>query len=254
MHTLRSDKWSQEQSRQRGSLQVRLIAVLMVVTIPTMIAMTAFVTHQARSFLEKSANQSLQATNIQLTTEVSTWLDDNVRALKQLAAQLSVTSNDINRQKRALEAMSRTSPEISLVSAIDMNGMELARSDRLPLRDYSDHSWYQKVRAGASEADETIIDPISGQRQLVVAVPIIDSAGMQNGVAMYATNLASLNKIINVSDPGEGSEIYIIDAKNQVVAHPSSAPAGRLIDFSQEPAVEILRQGNLGPFTFLEKD
>jgi GAF domain-containing protein len=243
-----------EPSRQRGRLQVRLIAVLMVVTIPTMVAMTAFVTHQARSFLEKSANQSLQATNIQLTTEVSTWLDDNVRALKQLAAQPSVTSMDPNRQKLALEAMSRTSPEISLVSAIDINGMELARSDRLPLQDYSGHSWYQKVRAGASQADETIIDRTSGQHQLVVAVPIIDSAGRQSGVAMFATNLASLNKIIEVSDPGAGSEIYVIDAKNQVVAHSSSGPAASFIDFSQEPAVEILRQGNLGPFTFTGED
>ena len=243
-----------ERSRQKGRLQVRLIAVLMVVTIPTMIAMTAFVTNQARIFLEKSANQSLQAANIQLTTGVKAWLEDKERALKQFAAQPSIVSMNPNRQVEAVVAMSKTSPDISLVSAIDLDGMELARSDRLPLQDYGRKAWFQEILAGAPSAVETIIDPTSRQHQLILAVPIIDSSGQQSGVAMSATNLASLNRSIDVSDPGAGSEIYVIDAKNQVVANTGSFPASIILDFSREPAVEMLRQGSLGPFSFTKED
>jgi len=72
-----------ERRLQRGSLQARLTALSMVVTIPLLIAVSIFVTDQAGALLEQSELHTLRANNRTLAFSVDHWLQAKARELQQ---------------------------------------------------------------------------------------------------------------------------------------------------------------------------
>ncbi len=239
--------------RTKGSLQMRLIAVMLVVAAPVMIATMAFITNQARILLEQNANQSLQTANQHLYSTMTTWLDANSRALQQLAAQPDIASMDPARQQPILHDFANIYPDLKLVSTTDLSGQNLARSDGASLEDYSQQGWFKKASSGAPLALESLIEGTSGKPVLVASVPIVDNGRDILGVVMFATKLEVLNEGIKTSAPGSTGYGYIVDDNDQLIAGAGLSGTSLLQDFSTHPAVVMLRQGSLGPFAFADE-
>ncbi len=77
-----------QRSRQRGSLQLRLTAVVLIVSLPVMMAMTAFIVFQAQSILEKNANQNLSDVAEQIQATVMLWANDHESDLALLSREV----------------------------------------------------------------------------------------------------------------------------------------------------------------------
>jgi len=252
---LRVQQMVSERRLQRGRLQVRLTALVLVVTAPLLVAVTLFVTNQAGKLLEQDAADRLHASRSALESSTSVWLDLNIKALKQLVNVPDIISMDAAQQKPVLQALAAAFPHMYLVSTTDLNGINVARNDAAALTNYSDRQWFRGIRDGAPLMFQTLIGRTNNKPALVVSMPITRSDKVV-GVGMFATELTKLSESIKAVQIGKTGYAYIVDADNKVVAHtrPESLTTqdNQLVDASSFPPVRALRQGTQGgylPFT-----
>ena len=230
-----------EHRAQRGSLQARLAALILIVTMPLLIAVSVFVTRRAGSLLEQDALTNLRTTNRGISSALNIWLDSNVRALKELASQPDITSMDPSRQKPILEAMVAAYPYLVLVSTTDLNGMNVARNDSQALKDYSDQVWFQQARQGAPLTLQALSDRTSQQPVLTASTPIKNASGETVGVAMFATHLDRIAAQLQTYQVGAKDIAFVVDDQNQTLAHPDPAYTSELRSLSIHPAVMAAR-------------
>lgn len=237
-----------ERRAQRGHLQLRLTALVLVITIPIFVGALLIASTRTSRLLQERAARELEMTNRALATHVTTWFDMNVRALTQLVAMPDVSSMDPARQAPALEAMAAAHPDIQLVSTTDWNGINVARSDGADAKDYGDEAWFLDVRAGASYAAHTLISRMSGEPSLIISMPIYNTRGEPVGVCMLWTGLAEISSQVQASQVGRSGFAYLVDGQNNVLAHRDPAyTRAALQDASNWPAVVDLDSESLTP-------
>jgi signal transduction histidine kinase len=240
---------------QQPRLQTRLTALILLITIPVLIGITALISSWAGSRIEANANQDLQASNEALAANISSWLDLNISSLEEMVLLPAITSMQADQQRPVLQAMAQTHPYMYLVSTTDLTGANIARNDDAKLADYSDRYWFQNARAGAPVTFQSLIGRTSGKPALVVSAPIQDTAGNIIGVGMFAADLTNLSEQVRVRKVGETGYIYIVDSQNNVLAHPDPAyTTDELYDMSEYPPVAALRQGQKGLTTFTDEN
>ena len=216
----------------RSSLQFRLTVLIVLVTASVLIAVSAFINSSVNNSLVQNSVNDLQETNKFLSNTVDLWLDANIRALNEMAQQPDILSMDTVAQKPVLEAMAQAYPHMYLVSTTNSQGMNIARNDDGKLTDYSDRLWYQQAISGAPLTFQTLIGRTTGQPALVVSTPIKDKLDRVIGVAMFATDLDALTTQVHAAQVGQNGISYLVDANNQVVAHPNKEFTANLLDFS----------------------
>lgn len=242
-----------ERRMQRGSLPVRLTLIIIAITVPLFLAVTYSFMDRARTEMRRMAVEQLRVANHSLESNASAWLDFNVSALRYLVSMPDIVSMDPVRQKPVLEAMAAAYPHMYLVSTTDLSGVNVARSDDVPPKDYHDRAWFQGAAKGELTF-QTLIGRTSGKPALVAALPIRDESGAIIGVGMFATDLDSMAHEVQASHVGETGLSYLVDSDNKVIAHPDPAYANELRDLSDYPPVQALRSGWRGQFTFEDAD
>ena len=214
-----------ERRLQRGSLQLRLTALILVVTIPLLVAVSIFVVNRAGALLERSALETLRANNRASASSIAEWLDSNRSALQLIAAQPDITSMDPARQSAVVKTLVNSYPYMYLVSTTGLDGVNLARSDDADLADYSDRIWFQRIRDGAPVAIQTLVGRPSGSPALVMAVPILNT-GRLTGVMMFAVNLDRLASLVQTGVSGGAT--LLINEENQLIGHSDPSLAADL--------------------------
>lgn len=230
-----------ERRLQRGSLQARLTALSMVVTIPLLVAVSIFVTDQAGALLERRELQSLRAGNRSIALSVNHWLQANARALRQLAAQPDITNMPPDRQQAALQAMVSIDPSLTRVSLVDLSGFDLARSDGSALENHAAQAWYQEAITGNDLAWQIESGMDGAGPTLVAGAPIRAANGRVVGVASLAASLDDLVTRLQSTSSGHAGQYLIVDAQDKLVA--TTATNGPLpgADLGDYPPLQSLR-------------
>jgi GAF domain-containing protein/HAMP domain-containing protein len=171
-----------------------------------------------------------------------------------MAHQPDIASMDPVRQASALQALTRSHHEMYLASTTGMDGVNIARSDGGALQNYSDREWFQKAAGGAPIAFQTVVGRTTGLPALVGAVPIRNEGGQIVGVVMFASDLSFLTREIQATQVGDTGLAYLVDNRNQAVAHPEIAGKSELVDMGKNLAVAALRQGERGLVAYTEAD
>jgi GAF domain-containing protein/HAMP domain-containing protein len=238
-----------ERRLQKGSLRFRLTLLVVIIALPLLTAMSIILAGQARSELEKDALRSLDAARTSAASTVYLWSQYNLEALENLAGNVDIASMDPARQKPLLKAMAASYPSTVLVSTTDLDGVNVARSDDRPLRDYRDATWFQRIRDGAPIAYQAVAGEAGGKPALVVATPIKNPEGKITGVAMSVTDLVAISQLVEQPGLGQGGIVYAVDADNILMANPES---NELKDVSNTAPVKALREGTTGSMIFTE--
>ena len=226
---------------QRGRVQVRLTLLTLAISVPLLVFITLYITRQASEQIQQDATTRLEQTVHSVATTSEIWLDLNVQALEQMVLQPGIISMDPVQQKPILEAIDRAYPYIYLVSTTDRSGLNLARSDDKKPKDYSDRLWYQNAIQGEDVVFQTLIGRTSGEPALVISKPIHAENGEIVGVGMFASDLNDISIGVVNADVGKTGQLFIVNAKNQVVAHTNPDYANQLLDFSTHPAIATMR-------------
>ncbi|MBE0670319.1 MAG: GAF domain-containing protein [Anaerolineales bacterium] len=236
------------------SISNRLTILLMLVTIPLLIGVTLYISNRAGKELEAQTLHNLQQNNQSLGTNVSTWLELNVRSVQEMSMLPDITSMDASRQKPNLQIIASAHPNLFLVQTTDINGKNVARNDNAELNDYHDRAWFLEAKGGAPVAYEVLISRTIGKPALNIAAPIYNGAGKFVGVASMVSELNEISKEVLKNEDNQGIT-YIVDANNRVVAHPDSTyTEGELRDLSNYPPVAALNEGKTGQITFTDEN
>jgi GAF domain-containing protein len=237
-----------------SSITSRLTALVLVVTIPLLIVITAYISNRAGSEIEAQALHNLQQNNQFLTTNVSTWLEQHARTTKEMAMLPGITSMSAVSQKTTLEVIASAHPNLFLVHTLDLAGMDVARNDDSAPIDYSNRVWFLNARAGEPITFDVVISRTLGEPVLAIAAPIYDESKNIVGVASITSELSEISKEVLNTEAGQGIT-YIVDANNRVVAHPDPTyTEGDLRDLSAYPPVAALGEGKVGQLTFTDEN
>ena len=242
-------------SLQAGRLQGRLTMLMVAIAIPTLIFIASSLIRYSGDHIEEDANSTLSQNTDFLVTLAESWLKDNAIVLQNLAIQPDIVSMNSVKQKPILESYAKTYPYMYLISTTDLTGMNVARSDAQSPIDYKDRLWFTSAASGTPLTYQTLIGRTTGQPAMVVSVPISSPTGQVAGVAMFASYLTELSDHVLLVKLGETGYAYLIDDKNQLVAHPDLNPgSSELIDFSNAAPVQALRNGIEPPLIYSDGD
>lgn len=236
------------------SITHRLTALVVGVTVPLLIVVTAYISNRAGNVIEAQALQVLQENNQSFATNVSTWLELNTHALQGMTLLPDIISMRANEQRPVLQALAKSHPYMYLISTTDLSGLNIARNDDADLTNYSDREWFQNARSGVPITYQSLIGRSTGQPALVVSAPILNANGNMVGIGMFAADLTDLSEQTRVRTIGETGYVYVVDANNMVLAHPDPAyTTDELQDLSEYPPVAAMRQSQTGLITFTDE-
>jgi methyl-accepting chemotaxis protein len=231
----------QEQKRSGMGLTTKVILLMLLVSLlPGAIYFTISFQQTNQRIKDDTNRTGLKMTEI-LTDEVNEWADKNIRVLTTLAQLPAMESMDRASQEIVLRAVQKEYPWMYLVHTIDLNGMNVARSDNEELMDYASRQYVQDVKNGKALALENVIGKTSNKPALVLAVPIQNN-GKVVGVLASAMTLDAISKIVVNWGQGQTGQVFIVDQNGKVIAHPNEKFVLEQKDFSKHPLIEAAQK------------
>lgn len=241
-----------EQRKQQRTLQVRLTLLVLAGSLPLIAGISFFITVKASEQIKLGSYSALASSNASLNAAVSQWLEENGRALQELAKREAITRMEPERQLSEINNFAQFYPHMHLVATTDLLGMSLARSDGAGSENYSDTYWYQQAAAGAPLTYQLVGEGQNREPALVVATPIRSSTGDVIGAIMFESTLETVSARVNAGRISESGIGYVVDRQNKVVVHPNPFFTAELRDMSAEQSVRELRSGKDGLINFTD--
>ncbi|MEI7612489.1 MAG: ATP-binding protein [Betaproteobacteria bacterium] len=235
-------------------LRLRLTALVLAVTLLVLMATTIFINKMAVSLIERSPQEQMTAANSTLKAAVTVWLEGHYSSLGYLASLPDIISMKPERQKPLLEKMAEAFPYMYLVSVVNLDGINIARSDDANQTDYSQREWFRKIRDGGSIAFQSLIGRTSNKPALVVSMPIRNADDILVGVVMFATDVKQLSQQVRSTRVGKTGFAFLVDPDDRVVAHPAPEFSEELRFVGQYPPVKRARYGLTGEMKFIDQD
>jgi len=235
-----------------SGLRLRLTALVLAVGIIVLITTTIFINKMAVSLIERSPREQMTAASSTLKAAVTVWLEGHYSALNYLSSLPDIVSMDAAQQSPLLSKMADAFPYMYLVSVVNLDGINTARNDDEPAKNYSDRQWFRLIRNGAPIAFQSLIGKTSDKPALVVSMPVKNAKDVLVGVAMFATDLQQLSLQVRATRVGKTGFAYLIDPDGRVVAHPYPEYAETLRDLRKYPPVERARYGITGEMQFVD--
>jgi methyl-accepting chemotaxis protein len=110
----------------------------------------------------RTDTEALMAQTAQgLGNQVSDWIDNNEAILRTAAKLSEITTMDELQQKPVLETIQKQYPYMYLVFTVGTDGLNVARSDDVPLMDYSERKYYKDIIRGKNLSWQTLIGKTS---------------------------------------------------------------------------------------------
>jgi methyl-accepting chemotaxis protein len=150
---------------------------------------------------------------------VNSWVDTNLRMLRQNARLEDIVAMDPHRQAPVLQSIIREYPYVFLAHTVGLDGMNVARSDQEAPKNYGDREYVQRVVAGAPMGRQFVISKTTGKPSFILSVPITRD-GRVVGVLGIAMDVNDLTRRITAVRIGETGFTFLVDDTGNVVAHP----------------------------------
>ena len=161
----------------RSGIGTKLVVAMLFVSIAPMLMLWFVTMKQTSDGIANGAHALLVQTATGLSGEVDQWVDKNVRVLKTAAGLPGILSMAQASQEPILKQIERQYPWMYLVFTLDPSGMNVARNDGKPLKDYSDRQYYKEVLEGKDLSWQNLIGKTSKKPALVLATPLNPAGG-----------------------------------------------------------------------------
>lgn len=207
-----------DRSARFGILFKMLLVMVLVASVP--LAVVWYISHAAsEQAISQDVENRLSSTADQLRSYVESWIDMNVRVMRQNAKLSDVSSMDGARQKEALESIVNTYEWDYLAFTIDINGHNVSRSDNKDLKDYSDRHYVRQVLGGQELGQQVVISKTTGKPALILATPIKDAAKQTRGVLAIGMSLTDISQKVSSARFGKTGYAILLDQEGRVIAH-----------------------------------
>jgi methyl-accepting chemotaxis protein len=230
-------------------LTAKVVALMLIISLVPLVSFWVIQFKQVNEKLRGDINNLMAATGNGMAGQVEEWIDKNVRVLEAAARLPDIASMEQKRQEPVLKAIQQAYPWMYLVFTVNQSGMNVARSDQEPLKDYSDRQYYKDVISGKETSWETLIGKTSHLPALILAVPI-KSEGKVIGVLANAMTVQDISQKVATWRQGTSGFAFLVDDKGKVIAHHIEEYYLKQKNLSQHPLVAAFMGGRNGSLSF----
>ena len=225
----------------RFGLFTKIIIVMLIVSLLPFAIFWGITLRETNERIRTDTEMLMAQTARGLGSEVDSWIDSNVSILSVAARLPEVISMSREEQEPILKAIQNEYPWMYLVFTVGPDGMNVARNDDLPLKDYSDRQYYKDIIGGKKLSWQTLIGKTSKKPALVLAVPI-KSDDRLVGVMAAARNIDDISKNIATWSKGDTGYAFLVDEKGFVVSHPDQEYVAERKNLNSHPLIADFRK------------
>ncbi len=215
------------------------LVMVLVATIPLGVVWYISQTASATAITEDVDNR-LASTADQLRSFVESWIDMNIRVMRQNAEMADMVSMEADRQKAALVAITHAYEWVYLAFTFDIKGLNIGRSDDKPPKDYSDRRYVRQVLGGQALGQQVLIGKTSGKPALVLSTPIHDSDDHTKGGLALAMTLTDISQKVASVQFGKTGHAILLDSDGKVISHFNKEFTETRASLTNHPGYEAL--------------
>jgi len=230
-----------ERQKVRFGLFPKIMIVMLTISLVPLILFWVISYRETSTLVRKDTAAVYALTAENLGQQVDNWVDNNIWALRAAASHPNIQSMSRPLQEPLLRDIHKEHPYMYLVFTVGLDGRNIARSDDVPLKDYSDRQYYKDIIQGKKLSWQNLIGKTSKKPALVIAVPI-ESGGQVVGVMAAAMTIDDISRFVARWQSGETGKAFLIDEKGKVVAHPSEAYVQVQKNLSDHPLISAFRK------------
>jgi methyl-accepting chemotaxis protein len=205
-------------TKVRFGLVGKVISIMLIVGLVPFGVFWGLAAKETARQIRIDNEQLLEETAHGLSNQVDEWLDKNVRLLRLAARLPQIRSMNRAEQEKALTAIQEEYPYMYLVFTTDIKGINVARSDGKPLKDYSDRQYVKDIVSGKALTWQTLIGKTSKKPALVMAVPIMSGETLV-GVMAAAMTRDDISRRVATWSKGQTGYAFLADEKGKAVSH-----------------------------------
>ena len=228
-------------SKVRFGLFPKIVTVMLIISLLPFIIFWTVTYREAINRTRAETEQFFTLTATALGTQVDSWIDNNALVLKSAVDLPAIKSMDRTSQEQVLREIQKNYPYMYLVFTVGLDGRNVARSDDVPLKDYSDRQYYKDIIQGKQLSWQTLIGKTSKKPALILAVPI-KSGDQLVGVLAAAMTVDDLSKYIATWKRGKTGYAFLVDEKGKVVAHQVQAYVEEQKSLNDHPLIAAFRK------------
>jgi hypothetical protein len=225
---------SARSSRRGLRYRYRLVAAMLLVSLPLMVLLAVLLTSQASASLTAAGEAKGVAVARAVALRVEDWLTGRRDSLTVLAGSTAdrmgspATASD-------LVTLDKSSADFTLLEVTDLSGAVLASSRPGVGLDLTGQDWFRAAAGGKP----VVTSPVqSGDHiQWVIAQPVVGGTGQPVGVVIGQLNPAVLADLLN-PELDQGSTVVAVDAQHRLLY---DTAMGKVADDSALLAAGMLR-------------
>ncbi len=225
----------------RFGLFSKIITVMLIVSLLPFAIFWGITLRETNERIRTDTETLMAQTASGLENQINGWINNNVAILRTAAKLPEIKSMDGIVQKPILETIQKQYPWMYLVFTVGTDGINVARNDDVPLKDYSDRQYYKDIMRGKGLSWQTLIGKTSKKPALVLAVPI-EMADQTVGVMAAAMTIDEISKSIATWKKGKTGHAFLVDEKGYVVAHPNRQYVAKRKNLNGHPLIANYRK------------
>ena len=225
----------------RFGLFGKIITVMLIVSLLPFAIFWGITLRETNERIRTDTEALMAQTARGLGNQVDGWVNNNVSILRTAARLPEIITMDGAQQKPILETIQKQYPWMYLVFTVGTDGMNIARNDDVPLKDYSDRQYYKTIMRGKNLSWQTLIGKTSKKPALVLAVPI-KNEDTTVGVMAAAMNVDEISKNIATWKKGQTGHAFLVDEKGFVISHPNRQYVAKRKNLNSHPLIANYRK------------
>ncbi len=218
------------------SLRTRLAFVLSAAMAVPLILTAAITSNKEENLVKAEVLARQESQAVALANGIADYVNLNRSALVALAGQPGLMSESSFEQRQQLQAFIQAFPDIAYFSTFDTGGNLIATYDN-----GNDVFSYDPYILKGETVQNNIMRSGYMQRPLFgFGVPTHDSQGDYTGLASFALSSVRVANFLKEQASALEGEIYLVDQKGRVIAHPNELMAASFADLSKTPPVKAM--------------
>jgi gas vesicle protein len=191
----------------------RLVAAMLLVSVPLMVLLAIFLTTSASKSLTSSAQGKGLDVARAVTLRLEDWLSERRESLTVLGAGTATTPS-VEGTRSALGKVDSTYGDFSLIELTDLSGKLLASSRPGVSFDVASQTWFHTAVAG----QPVLTSPVQqGEHiQWIIAQPVPGKDGHPQSVLIGNLDATRLGALLN-PELDNGSEVIAVDAQHHLI-------------------------------------
>jgi methyl-accepting chemotaxis protein len=195
---------------------VRLVAAMLLVSLPLAIAEDLLLTSKASSSLTAASERRGVSLARAETLRLEDWLDERREGMQALATATAGAETSPGLSAAMKGIVNAYGDDYTVVELVDLTGKALSSSDPRANVEVTGQDWFHEVVAGHPVL--TSISRVGDRLQWIIAEPIIGADGRVEAVVLADMRAEALASLLNPElAQGQGDEVTAVDVQGKLI-------------------------------------